>query len=134
MFGALNTSTSGLVTQRTRLNAIAANLANANSITHDGVTNEPFRRRIPILSPGDPSTGSAGGVHVKAVHYDQAPLRLKYEPGSPFADPEGYVKYPNVDPIVEQVNAIEASRSYEANVTAAEATKRMMQVSLDLLS
>ena len=134
MFGALDTSTSGLVTQRTRLNAIAANLANANTITHDGVTNEPFRRRIPILSPSDPTTGSPDGVHVRGIAYDKAPLRLKYEPGSPFADREGYVKYPNVDPIVEQVNAIEASRSYEATISAAEATKRMMQVSLDLLS
>ena len=134
MFGALNTSTSGLVAQRTRLDAISANLANANTITHDGQSNTPYRRRIPILSPGDPASNERAGVHVRSIRLDPSPFRLKHEPGSPFADSEGYVKYPNIDPIVEQINAIEVSRSYEANITAAEATKRMMQVSLDILT
>ena len=134
MFGALDTSTSGLIAQRTRLNTIAANLANANTVTHDGVTNEPFRRRIPLLAPGDPSTNDPAGVHVAEIELDPAPFRRKYQPGHPLADGDGYVKYPNIDFIVEQINALEASRSYEANIAAAEATKRMMQASLDLLS
>ena len=134
MFGALDTSTSGLVAQRTRLNAIAANLANAQTVTHDGVTNEPFRRRIPLLAPGDPATGSPSGVHVAEIELDPAPFRRQHQPGHPLADADGYVQYPNIDPMVEQINALEASRSYEANIAAAEATKRMMQASLDLLS
>ena len=134
MFGALDISASALVAQRTRLNVISANLANRNSLTDAAGNYAPFRRRVPILAPGDPSSGSGGGVYVKDVLLDQSPLQIKHEPNHPFADDKGFVYYPNVDPMMEMINAMEARRVYEANITAAEATKSMMQASLRLLA
>jgi len=134
MFGALDISTSGLVAQRTRMNVIASNLANQNSIYDADGNYSPFQRKLAIFAPGDPGTGSDDGVHVREILVDESPFRRKYEPGHPEADPEGYVNYPNVSPVIEQINALEASRAYEANITAAEATKQMLQSSLRLIA
>jgi len=134
MFGALDISASGLVAQRTRLEVVAANLANQFSLTDAQGNYAPYRRRVPILSPGDPATGKAEGVHVQEILLDSAPFRKVQEPGNPFADADGYVSYPNVNPANEWVNALEAMRAYEASITAAEATKAMIQASLRLLA
>jgi flagellar basal-body rod protein FlgC len=109
MFGSLDISTSGLVAQRTRL-------------------------EVTVLAPGDPSTGNDQGVHVQEILLDGSPFRKVYDPGHPNADSQGYVNFPNVHSAMEMVNALEASRAYEANITAAEATKAMMQASLRLLA
>ena len=134
MFGSLNLSTSGLIAQRTRMEVIAANLANRSSIYDAQGNYDPFRRRIAVFAPGDPATGNREGVHVQEILLDQSPLRKVYDPGHPEADEQGYVGFPNIDPAMEMVNALEASRAYEANITAAEATKSMMQASLRLLA
>lgn len=134
MFGSLNISTSGLIAQRTRMDTIAANLANKNTIEDANGNYAPYRRRIPVFATGDPSSGSSAGVHVDEIMLDQSPLRKVLEPNSPFADKDGYVKYPNIDTTTEMINAIEATRAYEANITAAEATKSMIQSSLRLLA
>lgn len=134
MFGSLDVSTSALTAQRTRMEVISANLANSNSIYDADGNYSPFRRRIAVFSPGDPSTGSEAGVHVKEIALDDAPFRKEYDPDHPHADDAGYVNYPNVDSTMEQINAMEASRAYEANITAAEATKAMIQSSLRLLA
>ena len=133
MFGALDISTSGLVAQRTRLNVIAANIANKDTLLDAEGRYEPYRRRIAMLSAGDPTRGTPDGVQVLEIALDDAPLRLKHEPSSPYADADGYVAYPNVDGVVEQMNAMEAARSYEANITAIEATKSMMSIALEML-
>ena len=134
MFGALDVSTSGLVAQRTRMQVISANLANRDTIKDADGQYSPYRRRIAVFAPGEPSRGSDQGVHVREIRFDDAPFRRKFEPGHPAADQQGYVNYPNIDPVMEQINALEASRAYEANITAAEATKSMMQTSLRLLA
>ncbi|MHC4099600.1 MAG: flagellar basal body rod protein FlgC [Planctomycetota bacterium] len=134
MYGALDISTSALVAQRTRLNVITANIANARSILNEAGEYAPYRRRVAVFAPGDPARGSKEGVHVAAIQTDGGPLRPVLEPGSPFADADGYVRYPNVDPVVEQMNAMEAQRAYEANITAVEATKSMFSVALRLLA
>lgn len=134
MFGTLDTSTSGLVAQRTRAQVISANLANAQSIEGPNGEHAPFRRRIAIFSQGDPATGKAGGVHVSEIAMDQSEFRKVKMPGHRFADEDGYVAFPNVNPMMEQVNMLEASRAYEANIAAAEATKSMMQTSLRLIA
>lgn len=131
MFGSLDISTSALVAQRTRATAIAANLANRNANFDANGENNPFQRRIPIFAPGDPATGNPNGVHVKEIMLDQK-VQLK-ESDDPRAV-NGYLKTTNISPVIEQVNMIEASRSYEANIAAAEATKSMMQTSLRLLA
>lgn len=134
MFGALDISTSGMLAQRLRLNVISANLANQFSTMDADGNAAPFRRRIPVFAPGDPATGNDLGVHVREVMLDQSPFRQVYEPNHPAANAEGYVNYPNVDPMVEMINAIEASRAYEANITAAEASKSMVSQALRLLA
>lgn len=135
MFGSLNTSASGMVAQRTRLETIAANVANANSIYDAQGNVDPYRRRFTVFAPGDPATGSEQGVHVQEIALDSAPFRKVWEPGHPAdVDGDGYVEYPNVDTTMETINAMEASRAYEANVTAAQATKQMFRASLRLLA
>ena len=134
MFGSLDVSTSGLVAQRTRMHTVAANMANANTIYDADGNYSPYQRRIAVFAPGDPSRGSANGVHVREIMLDDAPFRREYQPGHPEADEAGYVMYPNVHPLMEQVNALDASRAYEANIAAAEATKSMIRTSLQLLA
>ncbi len=133
MFNALATSTSGLVAQRVRAEAISANLANKDAIYNDKGEYEPYRRRIPIFQQGDPAHVRSAGVHVARISLDDAPLRMEYDPSHPAANAEGYVGYPNVDPITEQINMLEAARAYQANLSAAEATKSMLQSTLRLL-
>ncbi|MEX0776181.1 MAG: flagellar basal body rod protein FlgC [Phycisphaeraceae bacterium] len=134
MFGALDISTSALVAQRTRLDVISANVANRDAIYDTEGNYAPFRRRIPVFATGDPATGNSQGVHVTRIDLDQSPFRKVYDPGDPNADTSGYVDYPNIDPAFEMINAMEASRAYEANITAAQATKQMIEASLRLLA
>lgn len=133
MFGSLDTSTSALVAQRTRMEAISANLANRGAnFDHNG-ENNPFQRRITVLAPGDPANNNPHGVHVREIMLDQH-YQQKYDPTNPASDERGYIRSTNIDPMMEQVNAIEASRAYEANIAAAEATKSMIQTALRLLA
>lgn len=141
MYGALSISTSGMIAQRTRLEVISANIANANSIMNDRGEHDPFRRRFTLLAPGDGSGGL--GVKVAEIGVDEGPLRKVFDPTHPFAaketDPsrdlvEGYVNHPNVNTAVELVDGYEAQRAYEANVTAAEATKAMFDAALQLIA
>lgn len=134
MFGAFDVSTSSLVAQRTRMEVIAANMANRSSIYDSQGEYAPYRRRVPVLAQGDPVSGRSDGVHVKEILLDTSPLRKIYDPGHPEADAQGYIGLPNIDPSMEMVNALEASRAYEASITAVEATKSMMQASLRLLA
>jgi flagellar basal-body rod protein FlgC len=138
MYGALDISTSGMIAQRTRLTAISANIANKNAVYPDGT---PYRARHVMFSPGDPTArskeGRGWGVHVQQVQFDPSPFNLRWDPGNPRAirqgEKAGYVEESNVNPITEQVNAMEAGRAYEANAVAAEATKAMIGQALRLL-
>ncbi|MCH2132360.1 MAG: flagellar basal body rod protein FlgC [Phycisphaerales bacterium] len=134
LFGALDISTSGLVAQRQRLTAIAGNIANIETLLNADGEYEPYQRRIPVFSPGDPANDSTRGVHLSEVMLDNGPLQMRYEPDSPWADEQGYVGYPDISLVIEQVNALEASRAYEANITVAEATKSMYSIALEILS
>ncbi len=133
MFNVLDIGASGLAAQRARLDTIAANIANANT-THDASGKiSPFRRRLAVLAAGADENGTPG-VRVSAINQDQGPLPKKFEPGNPDADKDGYVTYPNVDLTVEYVNALDASRAYEANVTMMETSKSMLNASLRLIA
>ncbi|QDU72189.1 flagellar basal body rod protein FlgC [Mucisphaera calidilacus] len=134
MFGSLNTSASALVAQRTRLEVIAANIANQNSIYNAKGEYDPYRRRIAVFAPGDPDSGTDQGVHVREIMIDQSPFARRLDEDHPLADKDGYVYYPNISGPMEQINALEASRAYEANITAAEATKAMLRNTLRLLA
>jgi flagellar basal-body rod protein FlgC len=134
MYGALDISTSGLVAQRIRLDTISGNLANLNTILNAEGEYEPFQRRFAVLAAGDQASGASMGVRVASVESDKGELRMKFEPDSPYADVDGYVGYPDVDPVIEQMNAMEATRSYEANITAIEATKLIFNSALQILT
>ncbi|MEM9373017.1 MAG: flagellar basal body rod protein FlgC [Planctomycetota bacterium] len=138
MYGALDISTSGMVAQRTRMTVIASNLANANSLANDKGEYDPYLRKAAMFAAGDPDASGADGrslgVHVASIEVGEEPLRRAHRPGSPFADEDGYVMVPNINPTTEWVNAMEASRAYEANVAAAETTKSMVSQALRLLA
>ncbi len=135
MFGALDTSTSALVAQRTRMDAIAGNIANVSTPANPDGQPGPYQRRVVVFAPGNPAAGrDAPGVHVAKILKDPSPPDLVHDPGHPLANQEGYVAYPNVKLPVEMINAIEASRAYEANVTVMQATKGMIAASLRLLA
>jgi flagellar basal-body rod protein FlgC len=143
VYGTLDISVSGMVAQRVRMDTIAANLANRDSILDARGEANPYRRRIAVFQPGDPQAltreARSKGVHVARIDLDDGDFRKVYDPSSPFAHPRGhpdagYVYFPNVDPVTEQVNAVDAVRAYEANVAAAEATKTMIAQALRLLA
>jgi flagellar basal-body rod protein FlgC len=134
MFDILDMGASGLLAQRTRLDTIAGNIANINT-THDasGKAN-PYRRRFVVFGQGQPGDPSQPGVHVQSIQEDPSAFGRKFDPGNPDADKDGYVQTPNVDLSIEFVNALEASRAYEANVTMMETAKSMFSSSLRLLA
>jgi len=132
MYGALDISTSGLVAQRAQIDTIAGNIANAQTTQRLDGKPGPFLRRVALLAPRD---GDNPGVQVAGVVEDTVrPPRPVKDPSHPDANEDGIVYYPNVDPMVEMVNAMVAVRAYEANVTAMEATKTIVSSSLRLLA
>lgn len=138
-FGMMNISASGLTAQRTRMETIASNLANAQTTrTPEG---GPYKRRDVVFATVDPAVGpfsdhldmAMKGVRVSEVIEDlKTEFQLRYQPGHPDADKDGYVKYPNVEPVVEMVNLVSATRSYEANLSVIEATKSLMLGTLEI--
>jgi flagellar basal-body rod protein FlgC len=138
-FSSMDTSATALAAERTRMNLISSNLANANSTrTAEG---GPYKRKDAIFTaaPASGSFGAAlnkaagvGGVQVTQIVEDQNPPRMQYEPNHPDANAQGYVAYPNINVVEEMADMIAASRSYEANVTAANAAKSMALKTLDL--
>ena len=133
MFDILDMGASGLQVQRTRLDTIAENLLNANTTRNAKGEKVPFRRRFVVLAPGPANSGKPG-VHVQEIGQDPSPPVRRYEPGHPDADADGYVSYPNIDMSIEYVNALEASRAYEANVTMMEVSKAMINASLRIIA
>jgi flagellar basal-body rod protein FlgC len=137
MFGSFDISASALTAQRVRIDTIASNIANADS-TVAGMTADgrpiPYRRLFTILETQRAADGTPDGVRVKSIQQDMSPLIDKFDPGNPLADARGMVKHPNVDLFVENADAMEAFRSYEANVTAIETTKSMMNATLRVLA
>lgn len=138
MFGVLDVSTSALVAYRTALDVIAGNIAMKDAVRLEGGEAIPYRRRVSLLAPGDPSRGrDAPGVHVAGIIEDPAPFGLRWDPDHAHAVKEGehkgYVRVSNVDYHTEMVNAITASRAYEANVTVMEMAKSMAAKTLKLI-
>ncbi|MBN1492111.1 MAG: flagellar basal body rod protein FlgC [Phycisphaerae bacterium] len=145
MFGSLEISTSALIAQRVRMDVISGNLANTHTTRRLDGQPGPFRRHMVAFATGNPgataardSGGMGPGVHVAAVEEDPSPGRFVLDPSHPDAIKSGpmagHVEYPNIDIASEMVDAIEASRAYEANITAIDVTKSMISTSLRLLA
>lgn len=130
LFLPLKVSATGLEAQKIRLNTIASNIANINSTkTPEG---GPYRRKD-VLFMSYIYDQTSHGVDVRGIIEDQRPFRVVYEPSHPDADKDGYVRYPNVNPMEEMINLISASRAYEANLTMINAYKDIFLRTLDLL-
>jgi len=141
-FSSMNISSSALSAERTRMNLISSNLANANSTrTPEG---GPYKRKdavfgaTPVESKGFASAlSNAAGQDIRQVEVmriieDQNPPRMQYDPNHPDANPQGYVAMPNVNVVEEMADMINATRTYEANVTAVNAAKSMAMKTLDI--
>ncbi len=145
MFSAFNINASGMTAQRYRMDVISENVANANTTrTADGT---PYRRKVVyfeekggqtafsrVLGEAAYNHGYSGqGVKVRGVLRDHTTeMNMVYDPAHPDADENGYVTYPNVNIITEMTNMIDASRAYEANATAFDASKSMAQQGLQI--
>ena len=132
----LAVSASALAAQRTRLNVITENLANAN--TTRMATGGPYQRKVVRFEAEGPAfasllagEGKSRGVRVAEVATVPGAVRI-YHPGHPDADGSGYVNMPNVNPIVEMTDLMAATRAYEANVSAIQAAKSMAQKALEI--
>lgn len=141
LFNAMNTSSSGLSAERTRMNLISSNLANANTTrTPEG---GPYKRKDAVFAATTVTDGfgralaGAGSrelreVRVAEIIEDQGQPRMQYDPSHPDADQYGYVAMPNVNVVEEMADMITATRVYEANVMAAQAAKNMALKTLEL--
>lgn len=118
---------SALTAQSARLNAVASNLANADSVA--GADGQPYRAKQ-VVFKATPVEGGAIGVRVTQVVESAAPLRMTYDPGNPAADEKGYVAMPNVNVVEEMVNMISASRAYQTNAEVMNTVKSLMTKTL----
>ena len=150
MFSAINIASTGLSAQRLKMDVISNNIANAGS-TRTTEADGPYRRRRVIMQPINLRTrwkspvypfglrtGEGKGVRVSTIERDErTPLRMVYDPSHPDAiqtgTKQGYVLYPNVNPVNEMVDMIAASRAYEANIQMINGEKSMFQSSLQIL-
>ena len=137
MIRALDITSSALVAQRTRLNVIAANMANAFTTAQEDGTIRPYRRRVVTFAPGQ-ADRAAPGVHVAEIFEHPSEFQWRLDPEHPHARKDGpragYVQYPNVNLTMEYVDAMEASRAYEANVAIMNVTKNMVQQAIQLFA
>lgn len=136
MFSALDISTSALVAQRTRLDAISSNLANMSTTRNERGEAEPYTPRYVTFQTDTEmtSTGGGQGVKVASLEYADVDPLLKQIPGHPDADENGMVAYPNIDMTTEFVDALSATRAYEANIGVIEITKDLGQRTLQILA
>lgn len=136
MIGALDISGSALAAQRTRLDILAGNIANAFTTGQDDGTIDPFRRRIVTFESGRSDGGP--GVRVAEVREDPSEPRLVWDPGHPHALREGpragYVQYPNVNLSMEYIDALEATRAYEANLAMMNLSRDMIRQAIQVLA
>jgi len=121
---ALRASARGMTAERFRMDVIASNIANANSVKTNG--QDPYRRRVVEL------TTTEDGVEVTRIGEDQSDFRRVYEPGNPAADADHMVTYSNVDPLKEMVDMMSATRAYEANIAAFNSAKGMEKAALNI--
>lgn len=136
MIRALDITGSALAAQRTRMDVIASNMANAEITRQADGTPIPYRRRFVTFISGGPDGGP--GVRVSDVKEDPKPFKLKYDPSHPDRIREGpdedYVRMPNVSMTMEYVDAMAASRSYEANAAMMTVTRSMLQQAIRLFA
>jgi flagellar basal-body rod protein FlgC len=155
LFGLMETSGSAMQAERMRAEVVAANMANAETTRTEA--GSPYRRQHVIFAangspatfadmlgsaasgpvgPGllsaAPASAPAGGVHIAGVMEDPAPPLKRYDPGHPDAGPDGYVSYPDINPLTEMVDLMGATRAYGLNGSAVQAEKGMISAALEI--
>ncbi len=130
LFSIFNVAGSAMSAQSQRLNAVASNIANADSATSS--TGQAYRAKQVVFSAMPVDNAQATGVRVQEVVEDKSPPKLMYDPKHPLADDKGYVAMPNVNVVDEMVNMISASRSYQTNVETMNAAKTMLLKTLTI--
>lgn len=139
MIRSIDISTSALVAQRVRLNAISGNIANISSIKDENGQPNPYQARQVVFQTDDTlTTSGASGVKVSEIKKDESEPLYRYQPNHPLAIKEGkwsgYVAYPNIDLTTEMVDAMESTRAYEANIGVMEITKGLGRETLTILA
>jgi flagellar basal-body rod protein FlgC len=129
LFNIFSVSGSAMSAQAQRLNTVASNLANADSVTSS--TGEAYRAKQ-VVFEAVPTAAGATGVKVAQVVDDPSPLRQVYDPKHPMADAKGYVTMPNVNVVDEMVNMLSASRSYQNQVETMNAAKTLLIKTLSI--
>ena len=124
LFSIFNVAGSAMSAQSQRLNAVASNIANADSATSS--TGQAYRAKQVVFAAMPVDNAEATGVRVQEVVEDRSPSKLMYDPKHPLADDKGYVAMPNVNVVDEMVNMLSASRSYQTNVETMNAAKSML--------
>ena len=129
----LKIAASGLHAQNARMRVIAENIANADSA---GKTpeEEPYRRRIPTFKAVMDDEAGGQVPQIGRLAYDQSDFNMRYEPGHPAADEKGYVRYPNVNSLIETMDMREAQRTYEANLNVVTVTRQMLGSTINIIS
>ena len=130
LFNMFHVAGSALTAQSQRLNVVASNLANADSIA--GPDGQPYRAKQVVFEAVAMPSDTARGVRVRQVVEDASPLRMVYDPKSPAANAEGYVAMPNVNVVEEMVNMISASRSYQTNAEVMNTAKTLLLRTLQI--
>ena len=130
IFNTFHVAGSALTAQSMRLNAVASNLANADSVvSSDG---KPYRAKQVVFAATPVGSAAAQGVRVAQVVEDSSPARMVYDPRNPVADEKGYVAMPNVSVVDEMTNMISASRSYQTNAEVMNTAKQLLLKTLTL--
>jgi flagellar basal-body rod protein FlgC len=122
----------GLHAQTARMRVIAENLANADSAGKTP-TEDPYRRKVPTFKAVMDNEIGGEVVQIGRIAYDQSDFTSRYEPGHPAADANGYVRYPNVNSLIETMDMRQAQRSYEANLNVVTVTRQMLGSTIDIL-
>lgn len=149
LFGVMNVSGSALQAERLRAEVVTSNMANAN--TTRTPSGGPYQRQEVVFESAAPDQGAfaghllsesggisgndgeIGGVKIAAVVSDKSPGLRRYDPSHPDADKNGYVTYPDINPLTEMVDLMSATRAYDLNSSAVQATKNMIDSSIDIL-
>ncbi|MEQ8935251.1 MAG: flagellar basal body rod protein FlgC [Amphiplicatus sp.] len=129
---AMQVSASGMRAQSGRIRVVAENLANAQSAA-EAPGLDPYRRQTPVFSSHLDRASGGNLVEMTRIALDPSAFTLKYDPGHPSADDEGYVQLPNVNPLIEMMDLREAQRSYEANLGALDTIRTMSASTLRIL-
>ncbi|KUJ75506.1 flagellar basal-body rod protein FlgC [Thiomicrospira sp. XS5] len=126
MFPTLDVSATGMHVQTVRLNTIASNMANVDSISSN--SDETYRSKQPVFKTilNEETGRPAGGVMIDDIVESEAPPVMEYSPNHPMADEDGYIFRPNVNVVEEMANMMDASRTYETNIEVMNTTKQIL--------